>query len=141
MGAHTNKRLKKSPTSSVVEGPPMFIKTMAVGPFDPAEFCVTGGLFTEARHLADCPAPFRRLSGDAVCRAMLLESPDTDCRKAMATAASVKVSNVRMLFREHSKVEVEVEIAQVKRRGRRQLQRMLEECTESRDLQIARGPC
>lgn len=97
-GAHTNKRLKKSPTSSVVEGPPMFMKTMAVGPFDPAEFCVTGGLCTEARHLADCPALFRRLSGDAVCRAMLLESPDTDCRKAMAAAASVESSNVRKLF-------------------------------------------
>jgi hypothetical protein len=30
-------------TSSVLDGPPMFIKTMAVGPFAPAEFCVTGG--------------------------------------------------------------------------------------------------
>lgn len=67
----------------------MFMKTMAVGPFDPAEFCVTGGLCTEARHLADCPALFCRMSGDAVCREMLLESPDTDCRKAIATAASV----------------------------------------------------
>lgn len=97
----------------------MFMKTMAVGPFDPAEFCVTGGLCTEARHLADCPAPFRRLSGDAVCREMLLESPDTDCRKAMSTAASVKLSNVQMLFGEYYKVKFEVEIVQVERRGRR----------------------
>lgn len=88
LGAHTNKRLKKSPTSSVVDGPPIFMKTMAVGPFDPVEFCVTGGLCIEARHLADCPALFGRMSGDAVCRERLLESPATDCRKAMAAAAA-----------------------------------------------------
>lgn len=76
----------------------MFMKTIAVGPFDPAEFCVTGGLCTEARHLVDWPALFGRMSGEAVCRDMLLESPDTDCRKAMATAASVELSNVHNLF-------------------------------------------
>ena len=30
----TNSLLRKSPTSSVVEGPPMFINTIAVGPFE-----------------------------------------------------------------------------------------------------------
>ena len=30
----TNSLLRKSPTSSVVEGPPMFMNTIAVGPFD-----------------------------------------------------------------------------------------------------------
>jgi hypothetical protein len=32
---HTKRRLKKSSTSFVVDGPPMFIKTIAVGPFEP----------------------------------------------------------------------------------------------------------
>ena len=31
----TNRRLRKSPTPSIVDGPPMFMKTMAVGPFEP----------------------------------------------------------------------------------------------------------
>lgn len=43
MVGHTNNLLRKSPTSSVVDGPPIFIKTIAVGPFEPVEFCVTGG--------------------------------------------------------------------------------------------------
>lgn len=30
----TKSLLKKSPTSSVVDGPPMFMKTIAVGPFE-----------------------------------------------------------------------------------------------------------
>lgn len=40
---HTNNLLKKDSTSSVVDGPPMFMKTMAVGPFDDIPSCVTGG--------------------------------------------------------------------------------------------------
>ena len=39
----TNNLLKKSSTSSVVEGPPIFMNTIAVGPLEPAAFCVTGG--------------------------------------------------------------------------------------------------
>jgi hypothetical protein len=39
----TNSLLKKSPTSSVVDGPPIFIKTIAVGPLELVAFCVTGG--------------------------------------------------------------------------------------------------
>jgi len=39
----TNNLLRKSPTSAVVEGPPMFIKTMAVGPLEPVLSWVTGG--------------------------------------------------------------------------------------------------
>lgn len=39
----TNSLLRKSPTSPVVEGPPMFMKTMAVGPLEPVASCVTGG--------------------------------------------------------------------------------------------------
>lgn len=39
----TKSLLRKSPTSSVVEGPPIFINTIAVGPFEPVAFCVTGG--------------------------------------------------------------------------------------------------
>lgn len=39
----TNSLLKKDSTSSVVDGPPMFMKTMAVGPFDDVSSCVTGG--------------------------------------------------------------------------------------------------
>jgi hypothetical protein len=31
-------RLRKGPTSSVVEGPPMFMKTMAVGPWEGVVF-------------------------------------------------------------------------------------------------------
>lgn len=45
---HTNSLLKKGPTSAVVEGPPIFMKTIAVGPLDDVTFCVTGGVTTEA---------------------------------------------------------------------------------------------
>lgn len=41
--SHTNSRLKKSPTSSVVDGPPIFINTIAVGPFEDVPLWVTGG--------------------------------------------------------------------------------------------------
>ena len=34
----TNNLLRKLPTSSVVEGPPIFIKTIAVGPFELVAF-------------------------------------------------------------------------------------------------------
>lgn len=44
---HTNSLLKKSPTWSVEDGPPIFMNTIAVGPFALIEFCVTGGT-TEA---------------------------------------------------------------------------------------------
>lgn len=40
---HTNNLLRKSPTSLVVEGPPMFMNTMAVGPLGDVASCVTGG--------------------------------------------------------------------------------------------------
>ena len=43
----TNSLLRNSPTWSVVDGPPMFINTIAVGPLALIEFCVTGGT-TEA---------------------------------------------------------------------------------------------
>ena len=46
----TNNLLRKSPTSSVVDGPPMFMKTMAVGPWEPEASWVTGGA-TVARDL------------------------------------------------------------------------------------------
>jgi hypothetical protein len=39
----TNNLLRKSPTSSVDEGPPMFMNTIAVGPCAPTALCVTGG--------------------------------------------------------------------------------------------------
>lgn len=53
----TNSLLKKSPTSSVVEGPPMFINTIAVGPFLLVLSWVTGG--TTVAMVLDC------LHGDA----------------------------------------------------------------------------
>ena len=53
MESHTNSRLRKSPTSSVVDGPPIFMNTMAVGPFEPIAFCVTGGT-TVAWFLVHC---------------------------------------------------------------------------------------
>lgn len=43
MALHTKSLLKKSPTSSVVDGPPMFMKTIAVGPLELVASCVTGG--------------------------------------------------------------------------------------------------
>lgn len=42
-GVLTNNLLRKLPTSSVVDGPPIFINTMAVGPLDEVMSCVTGG--------------------------------------------------------------------------------------------------
>lgn len=104
----------------------MFIKTMAVGPLDSAEFCVTGGLCIDARHLADCAALFGRMSGGAVCREMPLESPATDCRKAMATGASVESSDVPGNLGTLIKVETKnLEDVRAQRTVRRQLQRVL----------------
>lgn len=86
---HTKSRLKKSPTSSVVDGPPMFMKTIAVGPLDPAEFCVTGGVCIVARHLAVWVVTLGRRSGDApeAVRNMPLESIVADCRNAIMTVS------------------------------------------------------
>ena len=44
----TNSRLRKVPTSSVVDGPPIFMKTIAVGPWLPAVEDITGGVVTVA---------------------------------------------------------------------------------------------
>lgn len=84
---HTKSRLKKSPTSSVVDGPPMFMNTIAVGPLDPAEFCVTGGVCIVARHLAVLVVTLGRRSGDAPepVRNMPLGSIVADCRNAIMT--------------------------------------------------------
>lgn len=51
---HTNSLLKKSPTSSVVDGPPMFMNTIAVGPFEPTVSCVTGGFFASRARVLFC---------------------------------------------------------------------------------------
>jgi hypothetical protein len=59
---HTNNLLKKSPTSSVVDGPPMFINTMAVPFFGPV-LCVTGA--TDALPLLHC-ALYAERAGVAV---------------------------------------------------------------------------
>src|SRR5689334_13349443 len=56
--AHTKSLLRKSPTCSVVEGPPMFMNTIAVGPFDPVKFCVTGGA-TDAMPAFCSPCPLQ----------------------------------------------------------------------------------
>jgi hypothetical protein len=50
----TNNLLRKSPTSFVVDGPPMFMKTIAVGPFEPVASCVTGGARVSAAKLFLC---------------------------------------------------------------------------------------
>ena len=50
-GERTKRRPRKSPTSSVVEGPPILSNTMAVGPLDPVASCVTGCVVAVARHL------------------------------------------------------------------------------------------
>lgn len=50
----TNSLLRKSSTSLVVDGPPMFRKTIAVGPSEPVASCVTGGTAVakpDLRHL------------------------------------------------------------------------------------------
>ena len=41
--ASAKRRERKGPTASVVWGPPMFMKTMAVGPLRDVEVWVTGG--------------------------------------------------------------------------------------------------
>lgn len=45
---HTNNLLRKEPTSDVVDGPPIFMNMIAVGPLDDVASCVTGGTTTEA---------------------------------------------------------------------------------------------
>lgn len=42
-GELTNNLLRKLPTASVVAGPPIFMKTMAVGPLLEVASCVIGG--------------------------------------------------------------------------------------------------
>jgi hypothetical protein len=42
-GNPTKSRLRKSPTWSVLDGPPMFMNTMAVGPLEDGASCATGG--------------------------------------------------------------------------------------------------
>jgi hypothetical protein len=119
----------------------MFMKTMAVGPFDPAEFCVTGGLCTEARHLADCPALFCK-SCDVVCRE-ILESPATDCRKAMAAGASVQLPKAgeKFLKRCGQIGQQKFEVVKPRKGAKGRIKRMLKDGTGTRDLQIARGLC
>jgi hypothetical protein len=58
--ALTNSLLRKSPTSSVVEGPPMLRNTIAVGPCD--ELCVTGWTGV-ASHRTCCADGFDNASG------------------------------------------------------------------------------
>lgn len=41
--ASAKRRERKGPTSERVEGPPIFMNTMAVGPLREAESCITGG--------------------------------------------------------------------------------------------------
>lgn len=69
---HTKSRLKKSPTSLSVEGPPMLRKTMAVGPLEPVASCVTGWTGV-ARFLAWL------LSCETRGAAALLDSPLENC--------------------------------------------------------------
>jgi hypothetical protein len=87
----TNKRLKKSWTSSVVDGPPMFMNTIAVGPLELVAFCETGGT-TVARDLNWCRkgAAFhlngvdRELKAGVITEAAL-DSWHLECRSAIAT--------------------------------------------------------
>ena len=58
----TNNLLRKLPTSSVVDGPPMFMKTIAVPFFEPV-LCVTGA--TDALLLLHC-ALYAERAGVAV---------------------------------------------------------------------------
>lgn len=62
----TNNRLRKSPTSSVVAGPPMFINTIAVGPLLPAVSCMTGGAIVAiVRSVSGCRVSC--FAGHALC--------------------------------------------------------------------------
>jgi hypothetical protein len=88
----TKSLLKKSPTSSVVEGPPIFMKTIAVGPFELVASCVTGG--TGIANDRSWFAPVRCHSGDGLvsfvivdCDALLV-SWFMGARKAIVEASS-----------------------------------------------------
>lgn len=50
----TNNLLRKSPTSSVVEGPPIFMKTIAVGPLDDVASWVTWGTIVAIDRIWHC---------------------------------------------------------------------------------------
>lgn len=68
----------------------MFRKTIAVGPFDPTEFWVTGGLCAVARHLAGCATLLGKISDDAGDLDINLDSFVADCRvPAMVMAAPI----------------------------------------------------
>src|SRR5512140_1440830 len=82
----TKSLLRKSPTSSTVDGPPMLRKTMAVGPCEPALFCVTGyvGVASHRRCCRDCVEVSRSgLIVDATDVVAALQSWVVGRRKAM----------------------------------------------------------
>ncbi len=66
----TNNLLRKIPTSPVVAGPPMFMKTIAVGPFEDVASWVTGGTTV------------------AIDRPCLYECRDGGCCRCMAVKAA-----------------------------------------------------
>lgn len=92
----TNSRLRKSPTSPVVEGPPMLRNTIAVGPLDPVASCVTGGTWVAS--VRECDGIRRDIAAGARVaevspRAKLSGSFVQGCRKDIGVTEKGKASS------------------------------------------------
>ena len=103
--------LRKPWTSSVVDGPPMFIKTIAVGPFAPVGTCVGAtvalpllhcALYDERRDVAGAVevARFAELEQDnrrAIVRfaTRKMRLPEVICQKVRVKGQNNNVNNVR----------------------------------------------
>jgi hypothetical protein len=83
--------LRKPWTSSVVDGPPMFIKTIAVGPFEPGVTCVGATVALPLVHCALYEAKMD-VAGVIVAR---FAAREQDRRRAIVKIATRKRASSR----------------------------------------------
>jgi hypothetical protein len=89
----TNSIDKKPWTSSVVDGPPIFIKTMAVGPFEP--FTAGATVALPRRH---CNAYAERAGVVEIVEVARLAARARGVRKAIVKVTSLGVKFVRCCY-------------------------------------------
>lgn len=89
---HTNNMLRKPCTSSVVDGPPMFMKTIAVGPFEPGVICVGA---TVALPLLHCALYDEMMDVAGVVDVARFAAREQDTRRAIARCVTTKRASSR----------------------------------------------
>jgi hypothetical protein len=82
---HTNKALRKPWTSSVVDGPPMFMNTIAVGPFEPLGTCAGA---TVALPLLHCKLYDEKTDVAGVSEVARFAARETGIRRAIVRCAT-----------------------------------------------------